>query len=239
MKRLLIFVFLACATALAQDQPKPPERTQKLVTLRYADPGTVNRLLQRFPVGINISPGSRTMALSGTPAEIAAAEEAIKQLDVQPKNVELTVYFLAASETISPNPPASVPSEVEDVVAQLKKTFPYKNYGMLDALTLRTRSGVEAETSGMLRSSAASPKLTQFRIRAANVSEDGATVRIDGLRAGLRNPTPGQGGSITYVDTGLSTDVDIKIGQKVVVGKSSLAGPESALFLVLTAKVIQ
>jgi hypothetical protein len=33
--------------------------------------------------------------------------------------------------------------------------------------------------------------------------------------------------------------VDVKEGQKVVVGRSSLEGPQQALFLVLTAHVIQ
>jgi hypothetical protein len=42
-----------------------------------------------------------------------------------------------------------------------------------------------------------------------------------------------------YTDTGISTDVvDVKEGQKLVVGRSSLDGPEKALFLVLIAKVI-
>ena len=33
--------------------------------------------------------------------------------------------------------------------------------------------------------------------------------------------------------------VGFKVGQKVVVGRSSLEGPQQALFLILTASVIQ
>lgn len=237
MKRLLIFAILASTAALAQDQPKQPERTQKLVTLRYADPVTVNALLQRFPVGISITSSSRTITLFGTPAGITAAEEAIKQLDVQPKNVELTVYFVVGSDQNQPTGAPPIPQDVESVVAQLRKTFAFKEYRMLDALTLRTRSGVGAETSGVLDRPGTVPRLTQFRIRAANVSEDGTAVRIDGLKAGLKIPTQGKDGT-QYIDTGLNTDVDVKVGQKVVVGKSSLAGPDTALFLILSAQVI-
>jgi hypothetical protein len=40
------------------------------------------------------------------------------------------------------------------------------------------------------------------------------------------------------VETGVSTSIDIKEGQKAVIGRSSMQGPEKALFLVLTAKLI-
>jgi hypothetical protein len=41
------------------------------------------------------------------------------------------------------------------------------------------------------------------------------------------------------MDTGISTDiVDVKEGQKLVVGRSSLDGPEKAMFLILIAKVM-
>ena len=63
-------------------------------------------------------------------------------------------------------------------------------------------------------------------------------IRLDGLHAGLRIPHSDGTGKIAYTDTGISTDVvDVKEGQKLVVGRSSLDGPEKALFLVLIAKV--
>ncbi len=234
MKRLIVLSMLAAA-ALAQDQPKPSEATQKLVTLRYADPNQVRALLQRYPATINYPGSGRVVALRGTAKEIEVTEDAIKQLDVQPKNVELTVYFVIGTNQGNPTG-NDIPQDVENVVAQLRKAFAFKNYRMLDALTIRTRSGIGAETTGVLDTSNV-PRLTQFRIRGANVSEDGSMIRIDRLKAGLRIPTPGKEGT-TYLDTGLETDVDVKVGQKVVVGRSSLAGPDTALFLVLSATVI-
>jgi hypothetical protein len=52
-----------------------------------------------------------------------------------------------------------------------------------------------------------------------------------------------QGGSpgnyqFTYIDVGLNTDIDIKEGQKAVVGRAGLER-DKALFLVLTAQVVQ
>ena len=45
--------------------------------------------------------------------------------------------------------------------------------------------------------------------------------------------------SVEYINSGIDQDVDVKEGQKVVVGRSSLEGPQQALFLILTARVIQ
>jgi hypothetical protein len=84
-------------------------------------------------------------------------------------------------------------------------------------------------------------RLTTFTINSANLEGDGNMIRLDRLHAGLRIPNGSdKNGSPSYLDTGISTDVvDVKEGQKLVVGRSSLNGPDTALFLVLIAKVAQ
>ena len=92
-----------------------------------------------------------------------------------------------------------------------------------------------ADTSGQISGN----RLTVFRVRSATLESDGSMIRLDGLHAGLRIPHTTGDGKMTYIDTGLSTDVvTAKEGQKLVVGRSSLEGPEKALFLVLIAKVV-
>ena len=67
------------------------------------------------------------------------------------------------------------------------------------------------------------------------------------MHAGLRIPMgqrttdtkSGTRTSVDYMNTGIDQDVDVKEGQKVVVGRASLEGPEKALFLILTARVVQ
>jgi len=147
-------------------------------------------------------------------------------------------------------PGGAVPQDVRDVITQLKGAFTFKDYKLLDALTLRTRAGSSAETSGIL-SAANPPRMSQFSIRNSTISEDGTTIRIDRMHAGLRipytkresasEPKPGASTpkSVEYINSGIDQDVDVKEGQKIVVGRSSLEGPQQALFLILTAHVIQ
>src|SRR5438132_113405 len=165
MKRLILTALLALPL-LAQQRE---ERTTKLVHLKYADPQAVSGMIAQF--GVTPMPNSqmKVMTLFGTPAQIAAAEAALQQLDIAPKTIELVVHFVVGSD--QPNLTGSaVPADIRDVINQLKNTFTFKDYRMLDTLTLRTRSGSPAETTGIL-SSGANPRLSLFSVRNATVGD--------------------------------------------------------------------
>jgi hypothetical protein len=240
MKRAIWAALLMVVPMAAQQKE---ERTTKLVHLKYADPEAIQRMISQF--GVTVMPNSqmKAMTLSGFPAQIAAAEAALQQLDVAPKNIELVVYFVVGSDQANLTGSA-VPAEIRDVIGQLKSTFTFKEYRMLDVLTLRTRAGSSAETTGILSATANPPRLSTFSVRNATLSEDGTTVRLDRMHAGLRIPVGSRiaGGAqapkIEYMNTGIDQDIDVKEGQKVVVGRASLEGPEKALFLILTARVM-
>jgi hypothetical protein len=249
MKRTILWAVLLAAPIMAQ-APAADARVNKLLTLKNAEPNSVAPMFNQW--GVSIVPMSqlKTLSISGPADKVAAVEAAIKQLDVAPKTIELTVYFVVGGD--QPNlAGGAVPQDLRDVITQLKGAFTFKDYKMLDALTLRTRAGSSADTSGILNA-ANPPRMSQFSIRNATVSEDGTTIRIDRMHAGLRIPYTRREGvgtdakglanaqkSVEYINSGIDQDVDVKEGQKVVVGRSSLEGPQQALFLILTAHVVQ
>ena len=236
MKRIVLSALLLAAPMLAQTSPN--ERITKLVALQNVDPNAIQNMVRMFGVDSAANGQMKSLVISGSPDKVAAAEAAIKQLDVALKNIDLTVYFVVGGDQANLEGGA-VPQEIRDVITQLKGTFTFKEYKMLDVLTLRTRAGSSAQTSGMLNASTP-PKMSRFSIRNATVSEDGTTVRIDRMNAGLKIPVVLPAGKgVEYTDSGILQDVDVKEGQKVVVGRSSLEGPQKALFLILTAHVIQ
>ncbi|MEO7649322.1 MAG: hypothetical protein ABIZ80_02560 [Bryobacteraceae bacterium] len=105
-------------------------------------------------------------------------------------------------------------------------------------LVLRTRVGQKVETSGTATLGDGPRVISQIRILATSISTDekGRTIHIDGLNFGLRVPMgASQGGQ--YLETGVSTNIDVREGQKVVVGKANMEGPDKAMILVLMAKV--
>ena len=66
----------------------------------------------------------------------------------------------------------------------------------------------------------------------------GKRVRIDGLHLGAKIPIKSGLNNINYIDTGINTDLDVREGQKVVVGKATVDSSNNALFLVLTVRVV-
>src|ERR1039458_4773720 len=246
MKRLLLVLTLMALPLAAQDQkkeePKQPQ-VQKLFVLKYADPNQISNLIKVFTENVTPNAAMHAVAVSATANAMAAIEDAIKRLDVStaaPQNVELTAYLLIGSQADGA-PPTALPKELDSVLAQLKTAFAYQSYRLGDILTLRGRTGRQLSTSGsgwsINTGNQSAPVMEQFSVDALSIGPDG-TIHIDRLRASNRVPQATGNNQFQYQDVGLNTDLDIKEGQKVVVGKMGMNTNE-ALFLVLTARVMQ
>jgi hypothetical protein len=204
----------------------------------------LSELLKVFHAGIVPNRDMRVLAVDATAPTMAAIEDAIKRLDVPsaaPANVDLTVYLVVGHEGENPAGSAPVPKELDSVVTQLKNAFAFKSYSLLDALELRTRTGQQASTTssgGAVQSDGGGtqPVITQLRIGAAGIGSDGATIHINNLNANIRMPVR-NGNGFSDQNLGLSTDIDIKEGQRVVIGRLGIS-KDQALFLVMTVKIV-
>ena len=246
MKQLFLISMLLAQFLAAQEQKRPEDakpNVQKVFILKYADPNKVAGLIGVF--GVRTYPNSdlHALAVAGSPEILPAIEDAIKRLDIPAagvQNIELTAYYLIGGDAEN-TPGSAPPKELESVVTQLKNSFAFKTYRLLDILALRTRTGRSADTSSNPGPvSPGSPSaVTQLHTGSLALSPDGTTVSVEGMKAGLRLPVPtgGGAGQFSYIDLGLNANVDIKEGQKVVVGRLSV-NKDQALFLVLTARVV-
>jgi hypothetical protein len=213
------------------------ETVHKLVNLRYVDPHAAQNLLRNFGVQVQADRQMKVVALSGHKANVETAEAALLQLDkpnAALKDVDLTVYFVVGRDEAGVGSVTAIPADLQSTVAALKQTFPYKAYELMDTLALRSRAGSRANTTGQIGGN----RLTHFSVNSVNLEGEGM-IRIDGLNAGVRQ-LQNLGSKSDYVDvSGVNTQVvDVKEGQKLVVGRAS-EGPGKALFLVLIAKVAQ
>lgn len=246
MKPVLLAWILLALSLAAQEQKKPEETkptVQKVFILKYADPAKIANMLGIF--GARLAPNAdlHAVAVTASPEIMPAIEEAIKRLDIPTagaQDVELTAYYLIGGDAEN-TPGSAPPKELDSVVTQLKNSFAFKIYRLLDVLELRTRTGRSADTSSNPGPvSPGSPSaVTQLHTGSLTLSADGSTVNVEGMKAGLRLPVPEGAGAapFTYIDLGLNANVDIKENQKVVVGRLSV-NKDQALFLVLTARVV-
>jgi hypothetical protein len=240
MRTLILVLALAGIPALAQD--KQQERIKKIFTLKYADPRQVAQVIDMFGEGGGTRANFelRTLSVVANASAMSAIEEAIAKLDVAPdqRNVELTVYYITAGAREGMMSGGPIPAELGPVTAQLQKAFAFKQYNLLETIFVRTRPSQLTEASSSIAGKLA-PSIAQFKVKVSGIGPDGV-VHIDLLNAGLRYPTSSNDkGGFIFSEVGVSTAVDIKEGQKIVLGKSGLQGPDAALFLVLTAKIVQ
>lgn len=246
MKRLILTALLVIAPLIAQDDQKterPPAKVQKVFTLKYADPQTLYNLLRVFDVNMFPNAEMHALAVTASPQVMQSIEQTIARLDLPAyatKNIDLTMQLVVGSD--ADTGAGAIPKDLEPVITQLKGTFPFKNYRLLDVLTIRTRERQRASTDssgGAMQFGSVSKTVSStFSINSSSLGTDGTSVRLDGLRAQTKIPSETAPGQFSYQDLTLTTDVDIKEGQKVVIGRHGI-NRDQALFLVLSARIAQ
>lgn len=230
------FFGLALISMLALGQDAPPKRVQKLIQLKYADADQVHNLLRSYGTRDSTMDADRRMrvlAISGSAEYVSVIEDAVKKLDVAPIDFDLNVYLVSSAAS------DSLPSVLASTGKQLHSVFSYAGYQLLEDFVLRGRDGIGAASSGTFHGTHST---YTFRYQQATVSTDSPkTISLHGLDLNLRTPTGAlnkEGQQVTQ-GNGLSTDIDVREGQKVVVGKSDIRNGDSPLIVVVTAKVVE
>lgn len=149
-------------------------------------------------------------------------------------NIELTVYLLSGSPQALAD---EVPQDLVPTVKQLHSVFAYKSYKLSESFVLRGRGG-NAFTEGVLPGNGLHYNFRYTRLR---ISGDGLReVHVDGLNLELIRDagTSKEGKRVSETIARIYTDLDVREGQKTVVGKSSINMGGDALILVLVPKIV-
>jgi hypothetical protein len=149
-------------------------------------------------------------------------------------DVEMTVYLISGSAQGTMD---DVPKDLESTVRQLHSVFAYKTYKLSESFILRGGGGV-ASTEGVLPGVGLRYRFGYRRLRLSGDAP--RAVQLDGLNLELTKPS-GQfkdGKQVYETVAKIYTDLDMRDGQKTVVGKSSLNIGGDALILVIVPKVV-
>lgn len=256
MRIRLLSMLAAAALLCAQEKPgtqkpttpEPEKLVTRIIQVHYVNVNHLRDLLGIPGVYVKADSDLHVLAVTGYPDTVQALEDMAKKLDVAPPppparpNIDLTVYILGADAKTRGD---EVPADLSATVRQLHQLFPYKGYRVLDTFVLRGRDGESGSTSGSIGSAAdGTPTLYTFRYNKALVGEGTPrTIRLNDLQMNIRAPYTTQPVGTappqkSYLDSGIRTDLDIREGQKVVVGKSTY-GAENPFILAVTAKVVE
>jgi hypothetical protein len=212
----------------------------KLIQLKYISPDSTMPIVTTFGKGgvaSSLDHRAKYVTVSGPAELIQSIEDAIRKIDVAPpptKNIESTFHILLAGQS------GEVPKELDGVVQQLRTVFGLKSFRLLETAVIRGRDG--AETSGAMPSPTKQDTPARYYISygRAQVSGDEKTprVRFDALRFSAFIQYTTNDGKAFDREATLKTDLDVGAGQKVVVGKTNVDAASQAIFLVVTAKVV-
>jgi hypothetical protein len=233
-------LFGLCMPAAAEDQLYEP----KYLTGRRME--TVCSLaIMTSGAAVQFIPELKLVHIGGPSAAIAKAEEIFKRFDVpqpapkpQPQ-ITFTVYMVRASMN-PPGPdakPRPIPTELESALTEMKRSFAYSSYTLLDTLVSPVHGRVEL--SGVL------PHFYTDNVQAyfytlsllnVRLAEDAKSISIDPFSFSVKIPY-GAGNEMKEGTSGISTNLSIEPGQKLVVGKIKVhPNDDTDIFLVLTAQ---
>jgi len=221
--------------------------TQAIVEIRHADVEELDDVLRVFGVHAQAHPDLGLITLQGPPDAVAAAKAAAVSLDRPPapsKNVEVTAYVLEASKEHALD--GGVPDALGDVAGQLRDVFGFKGVELVDTLVLTVLDGTAGQVSGSFSASDdryATPYRFGFN-RADVIPGERSSVRLRGLlfesQALAPDEATGDEELIESSPTRLTTDIEVRTGQKAVVGKAASVNRRAGTtILVIAVKVVE
>lgn len=243
----LAFTLAVAAPALAEDPAPAPAQAQKeeakdlrkeLVRLKYVRADQIVNFLRAYTSrnGYVTSQNSLPFVLTvaDTPENLDKVLAVIRELDVKPADVLYTVQLVLGSEA-----DAATDADLRNdpIIKELGKLLRYKGYTMLDATLVRTVNMDNAEVKF-------GPKAEFTLELRPEVAGDAKTPMIK-TRVRLRQLVlPGSPETATMkpiqpvVNSLIESSLNVKSGDRTVVGVSKLDGGDKGLILIISAKIV-
>jgi hypothetical protein len=230
----------------------------RVFEIKHRDPINLVRVLMPLGSGFKGATMSsnqdfKTITVRDFPENIAAVEEAVKRLDApEPARpgIEFHVHILVGTNSPTYSPPNEYPEELNAVIKQLQTTINYKYYHLMTTQVLRAKeqglrtASVKGVSELTLRSDLQASKNPIFYdFNFDNITLDAATSTAAKIQVGqfgftMRVPLiMGSQGQLQYENIGFSTPVNMREGEKVVVGTTSMEN--KGIVVVLTGSIMK
>jgi hypothetical protein len=228
------------AVTTAQEQkPEAKNLRTEIVKLKYVRGEDVRSLLYPYisrdghiQVDGNMP---NVLTVSDSSENVEKFLAAVRELDVKPADVLYTVQIVLGSEAEAKTDPEL---QNDPVVKELRKLLRYQGYSLLDSTLVRVVNrdrasivmGPKAEFElELMPDVAADPKTPMIK----------TTVRLRQIeRLGMTQDKEGKPQPIVNVTSPIETSLNIKPGDRTVVGVSKLDGGDKGLILIISAKIV-
>lgn len=256
MKGAIALLVLAVALtaglpAIAEDPAPAGQQAQnaetktlrkEIVKLKYVRAQDIRDLLYAYTGRdghISFNPNMPAfLSVSDTPENVEKILAAIREIDVKPADVLYTVQLVMGSEA---DAATDVELKGDPIIKELGKLLRYKGYTLLDATLVRVINrdrayvtlGPKAEFEmALMPDVAGDPKapIIKTEVRLRQIIRAVTNV----IKEGKEFPA----GSPIDAKTPVESTLNIKSGERTVVGVSKLDGGDKGLILIISAKIV-
>jgi hypothetical protein len=250
-KRVAVLILSLAVNGLAQVEKKPVE-VEKSFEPKYLQGDRGNRAIDFVSkimidrAKIHWDPVLHLVVIVGSADHVAHAEQLLRKFDVPEvrkpaKTFEFTIYLVGAYiDPAGRMRGGPMPADLDSVVKEMRGSFGYKDFSLLDAIPVSARtSSPMTEYDGILPVTAMGAGRKYFyriSIESPFLLEDGKTVMTPGFR--FMMDIPSYSSEAKAGESGIKSDLTVREGQKVVLGKIRLDDGDNAVFLVVTVKVL-
>jgi hypothetical protein len=234
------------AGAAAQNQKAETKNLRKeIVKLKYIRGDALQNLLYNYAsrdghIHIQFNPAlPNVLTLSDTPENVDKMLAAIREIDVKPADVLFTVQLVLGSEA---DTQTDTELQADPVIKELRKLLRYKGYTLLDSSFIRV---VNRESASVILG----PKAEFEFVLKPDVAGDAKApvikteVRLRQITRTIKRlftPEGKEGApqTVTDVTTLIESSLNIKSGDRTVVGVSKLDGGDKGLILIISGKIV-
>ncbi|MBM3738335.1 MAG: hypothetical protein FJW39_21340 [Acidobacteria bacterium] len=244
---------LLLAGALAAQDNKPEAAIIPVKTLSGDAFDRLVKMLQVFNTRFTADDKLRTIVVYAPKDVIAEVRRVVEELDKPGteaaigRNIDLSVTYLRASLKPFENQ-APLPPDMEAVAKQIRAATAYKHVQVWDSTPMRLQEGKRTEHSARLPGPPA-PAIPVVKVSIHPESiwrkAAGRAVRFSFVSFDFRipylvshagpDPAPGQ---YQFYNSGITTSGDFMEGQKSVLGKVSASEDHTAVFVVISPKIL-
>jgi hypothetical protein len=250
---MLAFALTVVVPALAEDpagaaaqvvrKDEPVTLRKEIIKLKYVRAQDIHTLLQTYVSReghIQFNPNlPSVLAIGDTPENVEKILAVIKELDVKPADVLFTVQLVLGSEA---DAQTDTDLQSDPVVKELRKLLRYKGYTLLDSSFIRV---VNRESASVILG----PKAEFEFVLKPDVAGDAKApvikteVRLRQIIRALKRSFAPDGTEtapqpVTNTITLIETSLNIKSGDRTVVGVSKLDGGDKGLILIISGKIV-
>lgn len=216
------------------------EQLTRIYRPKHAQADVLARLVSQSGVLVKADPALGVVMVQGRTAQVSMVIETLAEVDTPqpdpapadpaPADVVLDLHIVGAFRSEADS--SIAPEPVQKAIDEIRDTFPFSSYQLLESLTVRTApDGRMASVKGHIQSQ----DRVDYSIMLVLADERPTpeAIKLNLVNLELRRTDPALGVETAQIET----QITAAHGKTLVVGKAGVRGIADGIFLLLTARL--